>query len=206
MDALSVLALAAQCATAAPAPVVAALALAETDGSIYAVQAGGERSDPKDFDAAVQAAAIALTDGAPVKIGLAGVPISEFDARNVAYTEGFSPCRNLTIAGELLREGWERFGGMEEHWRLAVLEFATGEPGTEGEFAKRFDAAMANIRIASGELPGRPTNAQAEKATAATQSPAPPSSHRQADAPPRTTASWDVYGRDPSRSLLIFTK
>lgn len=41
MDALAILALATQCATAAPAPVVAAVAMAETSGSTYAVTVDG---------------------------------------------------------------------------------------------------------------------------------------------------------------------
>lgn len=206
MDVLSVLALATQCATAAPAPVVAAMALAETDGSAYSVLIENERNSPSDFDAAVQAAAIGLLNGGVVKVGIAGVPTTEFDKRNLAYSEGFSACRNMAVAGDMLRESWKRFGGQNEHWRLAVLEVATGDPGVEGDFAKKYDAAMTEVRKAAQDL---------THPSSATEAPAKPAAHDVPDyddtqtppqEPARTAGSWDVYGRDSSQSLLIFSK
>lgn len=203
MDPLSVLALATQCVTAAPAPVVAAVAIAQTDGAPYAVTIGGERNSPADFDAAVQTVALALTSGSSARIGMAGVPVSAFDDRGVSYTHGFSACSNLAVAGELLSESWQRFGGMEEHWRLAVLEYATGKAGTEGAFAEKFDAAMAEIKKVAGELPDRQVTAHAAE---------PPRTERERPAPSAVQANahddvgWDVFNRDRSRSLLIYSK
>lgn len=207
MDALSILALATQCVTAAPAPVVAAMAIAETNGSAYEVTIGGKRSSPPDFDAAVQAAAIGLSNGNVVKIGIARIPTTEFDKRDIAYSDGFSVCRNMAVAGDLLRESWQRFGGQDEHWRLAVLEIATGDPGVEGDFAHKFDTAMIEVRKAARDLP-RPSAAVAE----APAKPAARAVSSYADTetmpsePAKAAGAWDVYGRDSSQSILIFSK
>jgi len=63
MDMLSVLVLAAQCVTAAPAPVVTAVAMAETGGAVYSLQIDGKRTVSSDFDDAVQNAALGLLNG-----------------------------------------------------------------------------------------------------------------------------------------------
>lgn len=204
MDALSVLALAAQCATAAPAPVVAALAIAETNGAVYAVNVAGARSDAGNFDGAVQTVASALVEDRPVRLGLAGVSAGAFANRDLPYTEAFSPCRNLEIAAKDLREGWERFGALEEHWRLAVLEFGTGEPGVEGPFAQRYDAAFTEVSALIDELPGEARAAASKPASRPkTEQPAAPSD----TAPSESTGqNWDVYGREQSRSLLIYSR
>ncbi|PSH70127.1 hypothetical protein CU102_03240 [Phyllobacterium brassicacearum] len=208
MDALSILALATQCVTAAPAPVVAAMAIAETNGSAYAVTIGDEPVSPADIDAAVQAAAIGLSNGHVVKIGIASVPTTEFDKRNIAYSDGFSICRNMAVAGDQLRESWQRFGARDEHWRLAVLEIATGNPGVEGDFAHRFDTAMTEVRKAAQGL-RQPSGAAVAEAPA---KPAARSGSSYADTetapsePAKAAGAWDVYGRDSSQSLLIFSK
>lgn len=200
MDALSILALAMQCVTAAPAPVVAALAIAESGGSAYSVNIAGERTDLGDFDGAVQTVALSLVEGSAVKIGMAGVPVAAFDERGVSYTDGFSACHNLRIAGEVLREKWQLYGGLDQHWRLAVLEYGTGEPGIEGPFAERFDAASEQLAVAAAELT-QPNGSQQGEPDPAEQAPppAPPSADR-------ADANWDVYSRDQSRSLLIFSR
>jgi len=101
---LSILVLATQCTTAAPAPIVAAIAMAETSGSTYSLQIDGKRTVSSDFDDAVQNAAIGILDGSTVKVGIASVPTQEFDKRGLSYSEGFSACRNMEIAGEILHE------------------------------------------------------------------------------------------------------
>lgn len=206
MDALSVLALATQCVTAAPAPIVAAMAIAETDGSAYAVTVEQEHSTPPDFDAAVQAAAIGLLNGGMVKVGIASVPTTEFDKRNIAYSEGFSACRNMAVAGDMLRESWKRFGAQNEHWRLAVLEAATGDPGVEGEVARKYDAAMKDVQKAAQYLPHQssPTEVPAKPAPRAVTAYA--DMENEPSEPTKSTGAWDVFGRDSSQSLLIFSK
>ena len=197
MDVLSVLALAMQCVTAAPAPVVAAMAIAETNGSAYSVIASGGRSSPLDFDAAVQAAAIGLVDGRVVNGGIAGVPTTEFEKRKIAYSDGFSACRNMAVAGDFLRESWKRFGGQDEHWRLAALEVATGTPGVEGEFGRKYDAAMTKLREVAEDLP-RPSPPIMMEA------PSNPAPHSVPTYDNPQIGAWEVYSRDPSRSLFIF--
>jgi len=145
MDILSVLALATQCVTSAPPPIVAAMAMAETNGAIYSIQVDDEHTVQPDFDAAVQVAALGLLSGSNVKVGIANIPTQEFDKRTLSYSEGFSACQNMKIAGEILRESWERFGAQDEHWRLAALEIATGNPSIDEDFAHKFDMALGCV-------------------------------------------------------------
>lgn len=203
MDPLTVLALATQCVTAAPAPIIAAVALAETGGSPYAITIAGERNDANSFEVAVQSVALALTTGAQVEVGMAGVPVSAFEDQGVSYTEGFSPCRNLAIAGELLRESWQRFGSMEEHWRLAVLEYGSGQ-GRDGGFAEEFDAAMTEIQVVAGKLPS--LQVAGDAAERARTDPRKEPTTRAARIAAENGVDWDVFSRDPSRSLLIYSK
>lgn len=205
MDALSILALAMQCSTAAPAPVVAALALTETQGAPYSVTVDSDRSDHESLDVAVQSVALALVYDAPVKIGIAGVPVAAFNKRDLSYTEGFSPCRNIAIAGDELRERFESFGGQPDHWRLAALDYGTGEPGVDGDYGARFDEALAVVNSMTGDLQA-PEVARAEPSLDAARQAAPASAQNYADPAERADAQWDVYGRDPSRSLLIFSR
>lgn len=202
MDPLSVLILAHQCVAAAPPSLVAAMALAQTGASPYAVTITGETKSPADLDSAVQAAALALTDGALVRIGIANVPVSKFQDRGLSYGEGFSACTNLAVAGELLSESWQRFGSMEEHWRLAVLDYATGQAGTEGAFARKFDAALTKIEAAAWNLPADQTSTDVSAS-------AQPQDKAVSRVEPRRRqvgAGWDVFSRDRSRSLLVYSK
>ena len=206
MDALAILALATQCATAAPAPVVAAVAMAETSGSTYAVTVDGKRSDHAGQDEAVQSVALALVEGSTVKVGIAGVPVKTFDSLRVSYTEGFSSCLNLEIAGDELRKRWESFGGQDEHWRLAALDYGTGEPGVDSEYSKRFDAALAEINDVSPRLSKRKGAAKEFAA-----GPAPSSGEEEPNSTPTQRAAgsanqWDVFNNQRSQSRLIFSR
>ncbi|MBB3948406.1 hypothetical protein GGQ73_004393 [Rhizobium skierniewicense] len=207
MDTLAILALATQCVTAAPAPIVAAVAMAETSGSTYSVTVDGKRSDHAEQNEAVQSVALALVEGATVKVGLAGVPVKSFDSLKVSYTEGFSSCFNLEVAGDELRKRWESFGGQEDHWRLAALDYGTGEPGVDSDYSKRFDAALAEINELSHRLGKR--QGQASKVVAA--GPASSSDEEAPNSPPAQQAAvpenkWDVFNNQRSQSLLIFSR
>lgn len=204
MDILSILALATQCATAAPAPVVAALAMTESNGSAYSVVIDGKRSDHAGQDEAVQSVALAQVEGSAVKIGIASVPVKAFDALNVSYTEGFSACYNLEVAGEELRTRWESFGGQDEHWRLAVLDYATGEPGVDGDYGQRYDAALAEIKGQSGHVAKR--SGAPAKAVASTTAPAQATASDNGRKAVGSGAQWDVFNRAPSQSLLVFSR
>jgi len=203
---LSILALATQCATAAPAPIVAAVVMAETNGVVYSLQIDSKHTVSSDFDDAVQNVALGLLDGSTVKIGIAAVPTQEFDKRDISYSEGFSACRNMEIAGEILREAWERFGGQDEHWRLAALEIATGNPGVEGEFSEKFDLALTEARKVIQNNPhflqNSPVKSDGRTQDAATPNVKNPSSSETTN----KARSPNIYDRAPSNPLLIFSK
>lgn len=205
MDALSILAIAMQCSTAAPAPVVAALAMTETQGGAFTVTVDGDRSDHDSLDMAVQSVALALVYEGRIKIGIAGVPVEAFGARDQSYVDGFSACQNMAVAGDELRERVEAFGGQEEHWRLAVLDYGTGEPGVDGDYAVRFDEAFAQIEEVAGQLGGQSV-AQANRSLDAAHEPSPASARNYAEPSETSSDRWDVYGRVESRSLLIFSQ
>lgn len=203
MDALSILALSLQCATTAPAPVVAALALAETQGSVYHVAVNGDRSDHPALDIAVQSVALAMVYDSKARIGLAGVPVDAFTDRS--YTDGFSPCINLSVAADELQARHADFGGGEDHWRLAALDFATGEPGVNGKFAARFDVALAEVQALVGVFETQNVAATGSRLEDARE-PMPVSSLNATEPAEEAGSQWDVYGRDQSRSLLVFSR
>ena len=199
MDALSVLALATQCVTAAPAPVVAAMAIAEANGSVYSVLIEGKRSALSDLDAGVEAAAIGLLNVGVVKIGVASVPTSELDNRSIPYSDAVSAC--MAIAGDMLREFWSRSGGQDQNWRRAVLQVAIGDRNVEAELAKKFDVAMADVRRAAQGLP-RPSSAIETPANRAARN---VKDDADTEATPRQpgkpASALALYGRHPSQSL-----
>jgi len=203
---LSVLVLATQCATTAPAPIVAAIAMAETSGSTYSLQIDGERTVSSDFDDAVQNAAIGLLDGSTVKVGIAAVSTQEFDKRDISYSEGFSACRNMEVAGEVLHESWERFGGQDEHWRLAALEMVTENPGVEGEFSEKFDLALTEaLKVIQNNphfLQNPPVRSDGRSQDVALPSTKNISSSKTTNMP----RSPNIYDRASSNPLLIFSK
>lgn len=203
MDALSILALSLQCATTAPAPVVAALAMAETQGAIYHVAVNGDRSDHPGVDLAVQSVALALVYESSARIGLASVPVDAF--RDRSYTDGFSPCINLSVAADELQARHADFGGGDDHWRLAALDFATGQPGIDREFAARYDEALAEVEALAGVF-DTPRSMTASSRIEDAREPMPTRSLNPSEPSADTGAPWDVYGRDPSRSLLIFSR
>jgi len=93
----------------------------------------------------------------------------------------------MEIAGEILHESWENFGGQDEHWRLAALEIATGEPGIEGEFAEKFDLAFAQAQEIMQRDPHFLQNPPSSETTNMARSP-------------------NIYDRASSNPLLIFSK
>jgi len=206
MDMLSILALATQCATAAPAPIVAAIAMAETSGSVYSLQIDGEPTALTNFDDAVQNAALGLSSGSTVKVGITSVPIQEFDKRGLSYSEGFSACRNMEIAGEILRESWERFGGQDEHWRLAALEIVTGTPGVEGEFSHQFDLALAEAQKIIQHNPHFLQHPSVKSDAHAQDADFPNTKNPPSSGTTNVARSPNIYDRAASNPLLIFSK
>jgi len=206
MDMLSILALAMQCVTAAPAPIVAAAIMAETNGVAYSLQIDGEHTVSSDFNDAVQNVALGLLDSSTVKVGIAAVPTQEFDKRGISYSEGFSACRNMEVAGEILRESWERFGGQDEHWRLAVLETATGNPSIEGEFAEKFDLALSEAQKVIQNNPhflqNSPVKSDGRTQDVATLNAKDLSSSETTN----MTRSPNIYDHAASNPLLVFSK
>jgi len=203
MDVLSILALATQCSIAAPAPIVAAMTVAETGGEVYSIQIDDTRIIPSDFDEAVQIATTGMLQGANVKIGIANIPTQEFDRRDISYSEGFSACRNLEMKGEILRDSWERFGGQDEHWRLAVLETATGNPALEGEFSQKFDNALTQIKQLA-QTREKPKIGRETSTPQGTSNPAETETSLSEQAAPYP--SWNIYGRGASNPLLVYSK
>lgn len=152
MDALSVLVLATQCGSGAPAPILTALAIAQTDGAPFAIIVDNELKIQPTIEAAVQAAASGLIHDSVVRVGIAGLPTTEFDKRNLSYPSGFSACRNLSVAGLVLRKRWTQLGAKEADWRLAAIEIAQGKTDHVSDFAKKFDAAFLQVAEAEHEL------------------------------------------------------
>lgn len=177
--------------------------MAETQGSVYHVAVDGDRSDHPGLDIAVQSVALALVYDASARIGLASVPVDAFRERS--YTDGFSPCINLSVAADELKARHDNFGGGDEHWRLAVLDFATGEPGVNGEFAARYDEALAEVEALAGVFEKQGVAAAGTRLDEARE-PMPVSSLNPAEPAEETGSQWDVYGRDQSRSLLVFSR
>jgi len=206
MDMLSVLVIATQCATAAPPPVVAALVMTETNGAVYSLQIDGKRTTLPNFDEAVQNAVLGILDESNVKVGIAAVPTQEFDKRGISYSEGFSACRNMEVAAEVLRESWKQFGGQGEHWKLAVLEMATGNPSIEGDFAHQFDQALAQAQKIIQNNPRLSTNSTVKRDDSPLEAVSPSVNNLPSSDTAHMTKSWNVYDRSSSSPLLVFSK
>jgi hypothetical protein len=205
MDALSILALAKQCAAAAPAVIVAAIGLVETGGNPYAVSVSGNAVQTLTLAKAVQAASAGKASGEPAAVGLTLISETTLKARGLTLTDGLSACTNLRVTAELVREQLELFKGNDKDadWRRAAIAFGTGHPDAAevNDYGARFDRAHQDIEAALPLLgpsaqerlkpAGAAAQSQTNKLTEATQAEA------VTDAPPH----WDVFGRGQSRPL-----
>lgn len=220
MDALSVFALAKQCVGAAPAIVVAALAIVETNGNPLAVQSERASASILTLEQAVQATSIALAGGDSPAIGIVRISVDALHERGLSIRQGLSACTNLKVAGELVAAHHASLSvRSDEDWRRAAIGYGTGNPdtGDVDSYGARYDAAHAAIAQAADEIEQiagfDTTTQQASSQRPSSQRPSstsllaphhvpedPPASPVTRDAPSR---GWDVYGR--SSMLLRFS-
>lgn len=152
MDPLTILAIAHQCAKAAPAVIVATVALLSTGGNPNAVDSAAGDAGSISIEEAVQAASSAAENKGNPTIGLALIPLREFSARSLSISEGLSPCTNLKVAAELVRKHYDAINGSNDaDWRRAAIRFGVASVHGQkvSEYGARFDAARREIDAAT---------------------------------------------------------
>ncbi|MCR5879671.1 lytic transglycosylase domain-containing protein [Phenylobacterium sp. J367] len=176
LDAQTVIALAAQCAPGIAPPTLLAIARTESGLEPLAIgvnRAAVQRRKPASTAEAVAAASALIAAGQDIDLGLAQINVRNLKRLGLSIEQAFDPCRNLSAAGEVLREGYAR--GVARHGpgqaalRVALSIYNTGH-------AERGIGNGYVARVLTHA--GRPT-------AAASDAPAP------ATAPP----AWDVFGR-----------
>lgn len=123
-----------------------------------------------------------LERGANVDLGLGQINSSNLARLKLSIAGAFQPCRNLSAAGQLLKEAYARqaprLGQEQAALRRALSVYNTGR--TDRGFSNGY---VAKVSAAAGV----PATAYAPQAPAAL--------------PP--AATWDVFGRTPAH--LVFT-
>lgn len=203
MDALSILALAKQCASSAPAVVIASIALVETGGHPNAVYLSGDDARTVTFEQAVKTATSAAASGEPPSVGMTLLPAHELSTRGISISSGLSACTNLKIAGELVRLQFDSINGKSDaDWRRAAIGYGTGNPDAAevNNYGARYDAARMEIEDASK---GQGLGATVSEAPTPTQTRVvsrnqPAVEPAEGEAPGHT---WDVFGRNQGRLL-----
>lgn len=206
LDGLSVYALAAQCALATPADLTAAVALHESGGEPFSVKINNTLVITESVENSIATVAEAVVEGQFVTFGLGMVSKNHTDAAGIGIKEGFSPCRNLKILGDVLAEHYsDTKGAGKMRWLKAAALYGTGID--VGEVAQAYIGNIEKIRVEFAGM-GNQTGLASQSSRAA-QSSATPQNGQTGKAVPQPTVkseAWSVFNNNQGQTVLVYER
>lgn len=191
----AVVALAASCAPSIAPETLLSVVQAESGRDPLAINVnrpGGGTRRPETLEAAIAVAAEAMREGWSVDLGLAQINTANLPRLGMSLADAFDPCRNLSAADRVLRDGWAAGAGEADpqtRLRVAFSHYNTGNQtrGFANGYVGRVERAAGYV-VPAIRLPGQPApSSTAEAAVPAAVIPP-------AD-PPGAPPSWDVMAR-----------
>lgn len=191
----AVVALAAACAPSIAPETLLAVVQAESGRDPLAVNVnrpGGGTRRPETLEAAIALAVEAMRQGWSVDLGLAQINTANLPRLGLTLAEAFEPCRNLSAAERVLRDGWAAGAGEADpqaRLRVAFSHYNTGSQarGFANGYVGRVERA-AGFVVPAIRLPGQPAPSSTAEAAA-------PASVAQPADPPGAPPAWDVMAR-----------
>lgn len=205
LDLSLVLSLSLACAPGVAPETLAAVAWTESRFDPLAIGVNsGPRPGRRARDAA-DAAIIAqglLDRGANLDLGIGQINSANLGWLGLSVEQTFDPCRNLSAAGRVLRDGYRPLAGEtpQTTLRRALSRYNTGHPqrGFTNGYVTRVEASAARLGLAP---PSTVVAPPLQTASLPNATPVPPS----APPPERPPEPWDVFGRARFSIALAFS-
>jgi len=227
LDVLAIMTLAERCAPSVHPKTMAAIVMAESSGDPLAINVNGTRSPrPATSRAtAIQTAHTYIAAGYSVDLGLGQVNSRNLKRLGLTVEQMFQPCANLAASARILSANYRVAGqaaGGQRALRVAFSMYNTGHParGFGNGYVARVERAGAAVGGAAN-IPSsvvRMDTDGVEMATAALNPPIAMTASRSvarvtpidsvrpptATAPAASPASWDVFGLQANRRVVLF--